>query len=88
MILFAVLWQYVKVLLGEHRSELRDIGGQQSGSGLCFRAGSGSFRKVLGCRGRGSEVNLVGLWEETCEKQSVSELLTRVVRLRQLFLWL
>ena len=88
VILFAVLWQYIKVLLGKHGSELHNIGGQRSGSGLCFRAVSGSFRKALGCRGRGSEVNLVRLWEEACEEQSVSELPTRVVRLWGLFLWL
>jgi len=81
-----VLRQYVKVLLSEHGSELCDIGGQWSCSGLCFCAASGSFRKALRCRGRGSEVNLVGLWEEACEEQSVSELPTWVVRLRRLFL--
>ena len=86
MIPFAVLRQYVKVLLSKHGSELRDIGRQRSCSGLCFYAASGSFCKVLRCRGHGSEVNWVGLWEEACEKQSVSELPTRVVRLRGLFL--
>ena len=86
MIPFAVLWQYVKVLLSEHRSELHDIGGQQSCSGLCFHAASDSFRKALRCHGRGLEVNLVGLWEEACEEQLVSELPTQVVRLWGLFL--
>ena len=86
MIPFAVLQQYVKVLLSEHGSELRDIGRQRSCSGLYFHAASGFFRKALRCHGRGSEVDLVGLWEEACKEQSVSELPTRVVRLRRLFL--
>ena len=86
MIPFAVLWQYVKVLLSEHGSELRDIDRQWSCSGLCFCAASGSFCKALRCRGRGSEVNWVGLWKEACEEQLVSELPTWVVRLQGLFL--
>ena len=31
---------------------------------------------------------MAGLWEEICEEQSVSELLTQVMDLRRLFLWL
>jgi len=83
---FAVLRQYVKVLLSEHRSELRDISRQQSCSGLCFCAASGSFCKALRCHGRSLEINWVGLWEEACEEQSVSKLPTWVVRLWGLFL--
>ena len=34
MIPFAMLWQYVKVLLGEYRLELCNVGGQRSDSGV------------------------------------------------------
>ena len=86
MILFAVLWQYVKVFLSEHGLELCDVGRQQSGSSLCLLTASGSFRKMLGGHSSGSEVSLGKLWEKACKEQSVSKLPTRVVRLWKHFL--
>ena len=68
MILFAVFQQYIKVLFSKHGLELCDVGGQWSGSGLCFRTASGSFHEALRCCGHGSEVDLVGHWEETYEE--------------------
>ena len=85
MILFAVLWQYVKVLLGKHRLELRDIGRQWSGSDLCLFTASGSFHKTLRDRSYGSEVDLGKLWEDAYKEQSVSKLPIRVVHLQRCF---
>ena len=73
MILFAMLWQYVKVLLGEHRLELHDVGGQRSGSSKCLLTTSGSLRETLGGRSCGSEVDLSKFQEDTYKEQSVSE---------------
>jgi len=58
MIPFAVLWQYVEVLLSEHGLELHDVGRQWSGSGLCLFTMPGSFHKMLGGRSCSSEVGL------------------------------
>ena len=80
-----MLWQYVKVLLGEYRLELRDVGGQRSGSGKCLLAASGSFRKTLGGRSCGSEVDLSKFWEDACKEQSVSEPPVRAMRLWRRF---
>ena len=63
----------------------RNVGGQWNSGGLCFCITSGFFCKALRCCGCGSEVNLVGLWKETCEEQLVSELPTQVVHLWRLF---
>ena len=53
-----MLWQYVKVLLGEYRLELCNVGGQRSGSGKCLLTASGSLRETLEDRSCGSEVDL------------------------------
>jgi len=74
MILFAVLQQYVKVLLSEYGLELCDIGRQQSGSGLCLLTGSGSFYETLGGHSHGLEVDLSKLQKKTCEEQLISKL--------------
>jgi len=79
MVLFAVLWQYVKVLLGKHGLERCDVGGQWGGSSLCLFTVPGSFHEMLGGRSCGSEVGLSELWEEACKKQLVSKLPIRVV---------
>ena len=79
MISFAVLRQYVKVLLSEHWLELRDVGRQWTGSGECLLTASGSFHKMLGGHSCGLEVNLGKLWEEAYKEQLVSKLLIRVV---------
>ena len=68
-----MLWQYVKVHFGEYRLELRDIGGQQGGSGKCLLTASGSLCKTLGGRSCGSEVDLSKFREDACKKQSVSK---------------
>jgi len=68
MIPFAMLWQYVKVLLSKYRLELRDVSGQQSGSSLCLLTVSGSFCETLGGHSCGSEVNLGKLREDTHEE--------------------
>jgi len=75
MILLAVLQQYVKVLFGKYRLELRNVGGQWSGGGLCLFATSGSLREMLGGHSHGSEVGLSELWEEVRKEKSVSRLL-------------
>jgi len=85
MISLAVLWQYVKVLLGEHGLELCDIGRQQSSSGLCLFTVPGSFYEMLESHSYGSEVSLSELWENVCKEQSVSKLPIRVVRLWRCF---
>jgi len=82
---FAVLWQYVKVLLGEHRLELRDVGRQWSSSSKYLLTASGSLCKTLGGRSYGLEVNLSKLWKDACKKQSVSEPLVRVASLQRHF---
>jgi len=64
---WAPLWG-VEVLLGEHGLELRDIGGQWSGSGLCLFTMPGSFREILGGRSYSSKVSLSELREEVRKK--------------------
>jgi len=85
-----MLWQYVKVLLGEYRLELRDIGGQWSDSGKCLLTASGSLRETLGGRSCGLEVDLGKFWKDACKEQSVSEPLVKATHLRRYFfeLWL
>ena len=80
-----MLWQYVKVLFGEYRLELRDVGGQRGGSGKCLLAASGSLCKTLGGRGCGLEVNLSKFREDAREEQLVSEAPVRATRLRRRF---
>jgi len=82
---FAVLQQYVKVLLGEHGLELHDVGGQQNGSGKYLLTVSGSFYEILGGHSHGSEVDLGKLQEDTCKEQSVSELPIRAIHLQRHF---
>jgi len=67
-------WQYVKVFFGEHGLELCDVGGQQSGGGLCLFAMSGSLREMLGSHSHSSEVSLSELREEAHKEESVSRL--------------
>jgi len=81
MIPLAVLWQYVKVFFGEHGLELCDVGGQQSGSGLCLFAASGSLCETLGGHSHSSEVGLGELWEEVCKEESVPRLPIGGIRL-------
>jgi len=78
-----VLRQYVKVLLGEHRLELRDIGGQQSSSSMRFFTVSGFFYEMLGGHSHGSEVGLSELQENACKEQLVSGLPIRAVHWRR-----
>ena len=85
MILFAMLWQYVKVLLGEYRLELRDVGRQQSGSGKCLLTASGSLYETLGGRSYGSEVDLSKFRKDACKEQSVSKPPVRATRLQRHF---
>ena len=80
-----MLWQYVKVLLGEDGLELRDVGGQRSGSGKCLLTASGSLHETLGGRSCGSEVNLSKFQEDTCKEQSVSKPPVRATRLWRRF---
>jgi len=80
-----MLWQYVKVLFGEYRLELRDVGGQWDGSGKCLLAASGSLCKTLGGRSCGLEVDLSKFREDAREEQSVSEPPVRATRLRRRF---
>ena len=80
-----MLWQYVKVLLGKYRLELRDIGRQRSGSGKCFLTVSGSLCETLGGRSYGLEVNLSKFWEDVCKEQLVSEPSVRAIRLWRRF---
>jgi len=79
MIPSAVLWQYVKVLFGEHGLELCDVGRQWGSSSLCLLTAPGSFCEMLGGRSCGLEVSLSELQEEVYKKQSVSEFPIRVV---------
>ena len=85
MISFAMLWQYVKVLLGEYRLELRDVGEQWSGSGKCLLTASGSLHETLGGRSCGSEVDLSKFWKDACKEQSVSKPPVRAARLQRRF---
>jgi len=81
----AVLRQYVKVFFGEHGLELRDVGGQWSGGGLCLFATSGSLHEALGGRSHSSEVGRSELREEARKEESVSGLPIRGTRLRGRF---
>ena len=85
MILFVMLWQYVKVLLGEHGLELHDVGGQRSGSSKCLLTASGSLHKTLGGRSCGSEVDLSKFREDAYKEQSVSKPPVRATCLRRHF---
>jgi len=85
MIPFAVLWQYVKVLLGEHRLELCDVGRQQSGSSEYFLTASGFFCKMLEGCSHGLEIDLGKLWEDACKEQLVSKLPIEAVHLQKCF---
>jgi len=80
-----MLWQYVKVLFGEYRLELRDVGGQRGSSSKCLLATSGSLCKTLGGRSCGSEVDLSKFQKDAREEQSVSEPLVRATRLQRHF---
>jgi len=80
-----MLWQYVKVLFGEYRLELRDVGGQRGSSSKCLLAASGSLCKTLGGRSCGSEVDLSKFRKDAREEQSVSEPLVRATRLQRHF---
>jgi len=80
-----MLWQYVKVLLGEDRLELCDVGRQWSGSSKCLLTASGSLHETLGGRSCGSEVDLSKFWEDACKEQLVSEPPVRATRLRRRF---
>jgi len=80
---FVVLWQYIKVLLSKHGLELRDIGGQRSGSSLCLLTVSSSFHEMLGGHSSGLEVGLSKLWKDACKEQSVSKLPIRAVHLQR-----
>jgi len=80
-----MLWQYVKVLLGEYRLELHDVGGQQSGSSKCLLTASGSLCEMLGGRSCGSEVNLSKFQEDACKEQLASKPPVRATRLRRHF---
>ena len=85
-----MLWQYVKVLLGEYGLELYDVGRQWDSSGKCLLTVSGSLHETLGGRSCGSEVDLSKFWEDACKEQSVSEPLVKATHLRRHFfeLWL
>ena len=85
MIPLVVLWQYVKVLLSEHGLKLCNIGGQQSGGGLCLFTTPGSFCEMLGGCSCGSEVGLSELQENMYKEQLVSKLPIRVVCLWRRF---
>jgi len=85
MILFAMLWQYVKVLLSKHGLELHDVGRQRSSSGKCLLTASGSLHETLGGRSCGLEVDLSKFWEDACKEQLVSEPPVRAIRLRRHF---
>jgi len=80
-----MLWQYVKVLLGEDRLELHDVGGQRSSSGKCLLTASGSLRETLGGRSCGSEVDLSKFQEDACKEQLVSEPPVWATRLQRHF---
>jgi len=85
MILFAMLWQYVKVLLGEYGLELCDIGRQRSGSSKCLLTASGSLCEMLEGCSCGSEVDLSKFQKDVCKEQSVSEPPVRAACLRRRF---
>jgi len=68
-----MLWQYVKVFLGEYGLELRDVGGQQGSSGKRLFTVSSSLRKTLGGCSCGPEVDLSKFREDACKEQSVSK---------------
>ena len=74
MIPLAVLQQYVEVFFGEHGLELRDVGRQRSGSGLCLFAMPGSLRETLGGRSHRWEVGLSELRKEARKEELVSRL--------------
>ena len=74
MIPLAVLRQYIKVFFGEHKLELRDVGRQRSGSGLCLFTMSGSLRETLRGHSHSSEVGLSELQEEVRKEELVSGL--------------
>ena len=80
-----MLWQYVKVLLGKYRLELRDVGRQQSGSSKRLFTASGSLRKTLGGHSYGPEVDLSKFQKDVCKEQSVSEPPVQATRLRKCF---
>jgi len=80
-----MLWQYVKVLLGEDGLELRDVGGQQSGSSKCLLTASGSLCETLGDRSCGLEVDLSKFREDVYKEQLVSEPPVRATCLRRRF---
>jgi len=85
MIPFAMLWQYVKVLLGEYGLELRDVGRQRSGSGKCLLTVSGSLHETLGGCSCGLEVDLSKFREDVCKEQSISKPPVRATHLRRHF---
>jgi len=80
-----VLWQYVEVFFGEHRLELRNVGGQRSSVGLYLFATSGSLRKTLGGCSHSSEVGLGELREEARKEELVPRLPIRGIRSRSCF---
>jgi len=80
-----MLWQYVKILFGEYRLELRDVGGQQSGSGKCLLTASGSLRETLGGHSCGLEVDLSKFQKDACKEQLVSKPPVRATCLRRRF---
>jgi len=85
MIPLAVLWQYVKVFFSEHGLELRDVGRQRSGSGLCLFAMPGSLCETLRGRSHRSEVGLSELWKEARKEEPVSRLPIGGIRLQRGF---
>jgi len=85
MISLAVLQQYVKVFFGEHGLELRDVGGQRSGSGSRLFATPGSLRETLRGRSHRSEVGLSELRKEARKEEPVSRLPIGGIWLRRVF---
>jgi len=85
VILFVVLWQYIKVLFSKHILELHDVGGQRIGNGLHLLTASGSFHKMLGGCSHSLKVDLDKLWEDMYKEQSVSKLPIWVVCLQRHF---
>jgi len=85
MISLTVLWQYVEVFFGEHGLELRDVGGQWSGSGLCLFATPGFLRETLGGCSHRSEVGLSELRKEARKEEPVSRLPIGGIRLQKGF---
>jgi len=80
-----MLWQYVKVLLGEYGLELCDVGRQWSGSGKCLLTAFSSLRETLGGHSYGLEVDLSKFWGDACKEQSVSEPPVRATHLWRRF---